>query len=393
MKIALVTDTYWPRVNGVAMSVDSFRHELIRQGHEVLVLCPRYGSEPPEPGVARFAAIQAPLTPEDRLVRPWARKAVFATLDGFAPDVLHIQTELPLGNLARRWGRRRGVPVVITSHTYFEKYARHYVPWLPARWTEAVTRWVSSRSLSAADLVLVPSQLMKNVLVGYGIDKPIEVLPTGFNPRDFEGVDHETEKASSFLFARHPHLKGRTILLYVGRVGEEKNLSLLVEVARRLRTSVTNFSLVIVGDGPARAAIEATARDEGMDQTIVTTGYVDRHEIRRVYALADVFVFASKTETQGLVTMEAMLCGVPVVAVGEMGTREVMEGDRGGFLVNTVEEFTERVRTLIDDPELRRAKATEARAHAENWLIEPLTRRLVTAYESVLRLGATPSRR
>jgi len=219
------------------------------------------------------------------------------------------------------------------------------------------------------------------------------VLPTGFNPREFEGVDHETEKASSFLYERFPHLRGRTILLYVGRVGEEKNLSFLVEVARRLRTSVTNFSLVIVGDGPARATIEATARDEGLDQTIVTTGYVDRHEIRRVYGLADVFVFASKTETQGLVTMEAMLCGAPVVAVGEMGTREVMEGDRGGFLVNTVEEFTDRVKQLIDDPALRRAKAAEARAHAENWLIEPLTQRLVAAYESVLRPAATPSQR
>lgn len=390
MRIAMITDTYWPRVNGVAMSVDAFRKELGRLGHQVVVLCPRYPAHDGDPvtdeaGVQRFASFNPLVSKEDRLVRAWEQRRVFAFLDQFAPDVVHIQTELALGNMGRRWGVKRGKPVVITSHTYFEKYVKFYVPWLPARITEAVTRGITSRALGAADLVVVPSEAMKRVLVGYGIQKPFRVIPTGLNPDDFAGVDKAREKASSSLYGPYPRLRGRKILLFVGRVGQEKNLDFLLDVVRALKPRFPGFTLLMVGDGPYRKTIEALAVREGLEEQILMAGYIDRSEIRHAYALADVFVFASKTETQGMVTIEAMLCGTPVVAIGEMGTREVMGGDNGGFMVpDDVGAFTDRVGQLLSDDALLREKSEEAGRYAQNWLIGAMAQKLARTYQEAI---------
>lgn len=396
MRIAMITDTYWPRVNGVAMSVDSFRRELTRFGHEVVVLCPEYPHhvDDAEAGVARFPSFNPLVSKEDRLVRTWEQLRVFSFLDRFQPDVIHVQTEMALGNMGRRWGIRRHKPVVMTSHTYFEKYVKFYVPWFPARLTETITRRLTSHILNAADLVVVPTGAMKKVLEDYGIQKPLRVIPTGINPEDFSGIDRAWEQKNSAFFQRFPQLRHKPVLLYVGRLGREKNVDFLLDVVQKLRLDGHDFHFLVIGDGPYRGVLEATAAEKGLSETVVFAGYVDRGEIRHAYSLADVFVFASKTETQGMVTIESMLCGTPVVAIGEMGTKEVMAGDNGGYMVDeNLEVFAARVADLLTSTRLRREKSLEAQAYAQNWLIETMARRLEQTYREAIAIKmdcATP---
>jgi glycosyltransferase involved in cell wall biosynthesis len=235
------------------------------------------------------------------------------------------------------------------------------------------------------DVVVVPTALMRDLLMSYRVQAPLEVIPTGIAPDDFDGVDQGRERSSSEYFARFPALAGKRILLAAGRVGWEKNLAFLVDVLGRLAPEFADVVLMVVGDGPFRGPLERLVKRRNLSDRVVFTGFVPKSDMKRIYALADVLVFASRVETQGLVTIEAMYCGVPVVAIGEMGTREVMQGDNGGYMVHDdVEAFTQKTRLLLADAELRKRKSQEARRHAEHWTIGASAEKLIALYRAVV---------
>ncbi len=388
MRIALVTDCYWPRVNGVTVSVQSYRDQLEKLGHEVIILCPEYppsrGPVPRETSVRRFPSASSSVSKEDRLIKLSAFPVFARTLERFNPDVIHINTELMAFLAARSYARLRGYPILITSHTDYEDYITNYITVVPPRIMRATIRFLMRAVFGTADIIITPSRNQEQKLKAYHIRKRFIVIPTGiagaFVPQDKEKVAAYRAQ----LDARFPSLAGKRILLFAGRITVEKDVKFLIPVLRRLRNYRDDVALLFAGDGPARVQVEAAAKRWGLETACFFMGYVGRAELPLIYAASDVFVFPSKTETQGLCTLEAMGTGLPVVAIGEMGTLDVMRGDHGGFMVgDDKREFTQAVLSLLADEKLHARKSAEAVAWARQYRIEATTERLARLYKIV----------
>ena len=386
MKIVFATDTYWPRCNGATVSIDAFKREFELMGHEVHIIAPEYPNTEAsdDPTIHRFKSYQFLFSPEDRLVWKAERWHIFKRLKKIQPDIIHCHTEFQLSIMVMKYGHKHDIPVVFTCHTYWEEYINLYMPF-PDKVGRQVARSIQKAALKMVDRIVTPTEPMKSVLRSYGIDRQIDVLPTGVPEDEFSSVDRDEIRKSSFLYDDFPFLKGKPVLLYVGRVTREKNMDFILDHFSKLQPTHPEARLVVTGGGPYLSELKRKARRLGIDEKIAFTGYVPRNRVRELYALADVFVFASKTETQGLVTIESMMTGTPVVAIGEMGTRIVMNGDNGGFMVpDDPEIFTDKVRSLLDSRELWEEKSREAREYSRSWSSRRMAEILKGIYEELL---------
>ena len=396
MKIAMFTDAYWPRINGVTVSVDSFSHALLKAGQEVLIVCPSYPNSDNNPVSIKEKAeaksalqiIKIPSVPvfvskEDRLGKLNKWYWVFKQVEKFNPDIIHINTEVVIAELGFLYAKVHNLPVIYTFHTMWEDYAPNYFPMIPSPMVKFFTRRVLEKVLKRSYRVIVPTSQIEATVRDYNLNTQTFLLPTGIDPELFEHDANESAAFRSKLETLFPKLKGRRILLFAGRVAKEKNLGFLLNILPDIIARHPDVILLIAGNGPDQDYFREEARKKGIEDKCVFTGYFDRNDLALVYAVSEIFVFPSLTDTQGLVTLEAMLSGTPVVAIGAMGTLTVMGGDNGGFMVkNNPAEFTGRVLELLENPELRMSKSREAKKYARSWSIDELTKKLIIIYES-----------
>jgi glycosyltransferase involved in cell wall biosynthesis len=392
MKVAFTSDVYWPRINGVTVSTNIFLNELTKLGHQIHLWAPEYPIPENQknlyhndPRVSRLKSFGLFFSKEDRLPAPGQKGKFFKALDSFGPELLHVQTEFTLSLMARRYAKTRNNPMIQTCHTYFEQYINYYLPLLPQEGAKKFARWLTFRLFRHADAIIAPTEPMKQVLISYGITCPITVVPTGIPEEDFKGVSKADERAHSKWLLQFPRMRDRKLLLYVGRVGQEKNMDFLLDAVDQIRKSHPTVLLVVAGNGPYLETFKANAASRDLSEAVLCLGYVNHEELEHLYALAEVFTFASVTETQGLVTIESMMCGTPAVAVGKMGTKEVMAGDNGGFMVDEdVQAFSGAVLRLLSDPVLYAAKSAEAREYAKNWTAATMAKRIESLYGQVV---------
>jgi 1,2-diacylglycerol 3-alpha-glucosyltransferase len=380
VNVLMISDVYFPRVNGVSTSIHTLRSEAERRGHRITLVAPRYGGgEERERGVLRVPARRVPGDPEDRMMR-YRRLLELRPLAG-AFDLVHVQTPFVAHYAGLRLARELALPVVETYHTYFEEYLGHYVPWLPDRALRRLARSFSRRQCNRLDGLVVPSLAMAEVLERYGVAVPRTVIPTGLAAADFAPGDG---LAFRRRFGIDPE---RPLLLCVGRVAAEKSLDFLLRVVARVREEVPRVLLVLAGEGPAEVGLRALSRRLGLEGNVRFVGYLSRSgPLRDCYRAADAFVFASRTETQGLVLLEAMAQEVPVVAIAEMGTRELVAAGRGALVAAADEEgFAARVVEVLRCPELRRRLGSEGRELAGEWRSEELAGRVFEFYREVAR--------
>ena len=384
IRVLMVSDVYFPRINGVSTSMETFRRALARQDVEVRLAVPRYADEADEPGVVRVPGRRLPNDPEDRLLS-WRgmHRAVRAAAAGC--DLIHIQTPFVAHYAGLAAARHHNLPVIATYHTLFEEYLQHYAPMLPAGWLKRRARGLSRRQCNALDGVIVPSTAMRERLLGYGVGVPLHVLPTGIPVERFRGRD-------GAAFRRlHGIAPERPVALFVGRVAHEKNIGFLLDALQHALRQRPDVLLLIAGEGPARAELAARVKRQGLGEAVRFIGYLDRAEaLPACYAAADVFVFASRTETQGLVLLEAMAAGLPVVALAEMGTVDIL-GPRRASLAPPPEPeaFGEAVGRLLGDASARQRLAADAPAYAAEWSDTEMAARLACLYRGLLERGAT----
>lgn len=385
MRVLMVSDVYFPRVNGVSTSIETFRRTLAGLGVEVRLVVPRYGDEADEAGVVRVAGRPVPGDREDRLVgwRAMHRATLAAAQDC---DLIHIQTPFVAHYAGLKAARTLGRPVLATYHTLFEEYLQHYAPLLPAGWLKGQARAFSRRQCNALDAVVVPSTAMQARLHGYGVSVPLHVLPTGIPLGQFAGGN-----GLAFRLL-HGIAPDRPVALFVGRVAHEKNIGFLLDALVHARQLQPDLLLLIAGEGPAMADLQARVKKLALTGAVAFVGYLDRQQaLPDCYAAADVFVFASRTETQGLVLLEAMAAGLPVIALAEMGTVDILAPGRGAFSPPPeARAFGEMLGHYLRRPTAWRHLAEEAPRYAREWSDTAMAGRLAGLYRQLIDLKTAP---
>lgn len=296
LRIAIVSDAYYPHVSGVARSIEATAAELGKRGHEVLIIAPRdYRMKVPMLGYPEIKLVVAPYR---KLVR---------LLDAFQPDALHISVEGPLGMAARKYAKKRKLHFTTAYHTRFPEYAQIYAK-IPLSWTYGFARWFHN----GASSVMVAAESLRSDLDKWGI-KNMVIWPRGVDTELFA-----PEKARV--------LEGeKPIFMYMGRVAPEKNIDAFL----KLDLPGTKY---IVGDGPDRKRLEKKYPDA------VFTGYKFGDELASYVAAADVFVFPSLTDTLGLVMLEANACGVPVATFPSQASEAVIQEGENGVVREDLKE-------------------------------------------------------
>ncbi len=387
MRILYISDVYFPRVNGVSTSIRTFRRELQALGHEIVVVAPEYPQQAVngEDGIIRIAARNIPMDPEDRLMRGDALGTLPAALGGQPFDLVHIQTPFAAHYAGLRIARELELPCVATYHTFFEEYLYHYVPFAPRALMRALAREFSRRQGNQVDALVVPSRAMHEALTNYGVTSPMTILPTGVRLEELAGGD-----GAAFRRA-HDIPPERPLLVHIGRVAFEKNIDFLLYTLLRVRSRHPDAMLLIAGEGPALPHLQKLARSLLLEDSVKFVGYLDRAStLLDCYRAGDVFVFASRTETQGLVLLEAMALGVPVVALSEMGTRDILDAGRGALVAaHEEQDFADKVCSLLDAPALRKRLSLDGRDYAAEWSAAKQAERLAAFYVHVI--GATRS--
>lgn len=378
MRVLMVSDVYFPRVNGVSTSMETFRRALAAEGVDLRLVVPRYGDEADVAGVVRVPSRAVPRDPEDRLV---SRRALHAAVTREAADcdLVHIQTPFVAHYGALAVAREIGKPVVATYHTLFEEYLHHYAPFVPSAWLRAGARRLSRSQCNALDAVVVPSHAMRDRLADYGVRVPMHVVPTGIPTDRFTHGDGRRFRERVGISADQP------CALFVGRVAFEKNIDFLIDALAVARRVVPDLVLVIAGEGPAERALRHKATTLGLEDAVRFIGYLDRrHELPDCYAAADCFVFASRTETQGLVLLEAMATGLPVVALAAMGTGDILSPGLGCLTPKDhVVDFAAAMVRVLRDPILRGNLSREARDYAQEWADDRCAKKLAEVYRNL----------
>src|SRR5688572_13470635 len=382
MRVLMISDVFFPRVNGVSTSIQTFRHDLAARGCETWLVAPQYPERwQDDARVLRQPSRYLAFDPEDRMMKSRPSLAACLALAGKV-DVLHVQTPFVAHWLGIKAARALRVPVVETYHTFFEEYLHHYVPLLPASIARALARTFSRRQCNAVDAVVAPSRQLADVLERYGVARRIETIPTGLNLDEFEHGDGAAFRARFGIAADRP------VMLLVGRVAHEKNIGFLLRVLGEVVLPVPEALLVIAGEGPALAGLRRAAADAGLANQVLFVGYLDRRgPLLDCYRAADVFVFASRTETQGLVLLESLALGVPVVSTAVLGTKEVLANAAGAVVVQEdVAEFAAAVTRVLTEPALRAKLASAGREFVEqHWSSREMARRLLQLYEELVR--------
>jgi 1,2-diacylglycerol 3-alpha-glucosyltransferase len=292
-------------------------------------------------------------------------------------DIIHIHTPFIAHYAGLKLGKLLNIPVVETYHTFFEDYLHHYLPWIPKGAAKSLARLISKKQCNQLDALIAPSQPMLDVLRSYGITSKAEVIATGLQAHSFAEAD------GAAFRAKYGIAQNRPMLLYVGRVAFEKNIDFLVRMTKLLSAETPDILLVITGEGPAEPSLRALVKTLGIEKNVQFIGYLDRNtELNACYQAADIFVFASKSETQGLVLLEAMAQGTPVVAIAELGTASILiEGEGAMIAVEDEAEFAHKVHALFANPVHREHLGQRAREYAYNkWTAETQAERMVAFY-------------
>lgn len=388
MNTLLVSDVYFPRINGVSRSIQILRQELHNQGHKTTMVAPDYDGlqtviYDTKENILRIPSAKIPFDPEDRLMKSrYLKKAIeYLREENREFDIIHVHTPFQAHKYGIKWARQLNIPLVETYHTYFEEYFHCYIPFLPRFFLSWLARKITRFQCKNIDQLIVPSSPIKQVIKSYGINTPATIIPTGLNNDDFFTGNGDTFKK---YYEIEP---ARPILMYVGRVAHEKNIGFLLHVAKELATKCPEILLVIAGEGPATTSLVHRASELKITGNVKFVGYLSRKKmLRHCYSAADVFVFASRTETQGLVLLEAMAQGIPVVSTAKLGTKDILVDNKGCLIAEELtDDFSRKISAIISDPELHKRLTVSAKLHAAEYSANNMAEEVVNLYNHAIK--------
>jgi len=381
MKIGIFTNNYLPNPYGVTGSIESFRQELESRGHEVFIFAPHNkGYIDCNPNVYRYPSVDLEYKISFPLPIPYSRR-INRILEKLDLDIIHTQHHDLLGKVARKWARKKKVPLVFTWHTFYDKYA-HFVPVIP---NILVVKWSIVSSVKYAnqcDQVIVPTRSVGEIIRGWGVvNKNLIDIQTGIEEKLYQNPDRNKIRDKFGV------KENETLLLLVSRISTEKNIIFLFNTVINVLKQNKNVKFLVAGEGHLIPELEKITAENKLEDRIILAGIVSKEKLKDYYAAGDIFVYGSKSETQGMVLTEAMYMGLPIVAVKSTGAIDIIEEDKTGFLVpEDAGEFARAVQKLINDKNLRRQFSEAAKKIArEKYTAKVCGEKMLEVYNKLLK--------
>ena len=375
MRIGMMADTYKPHVSGVTNYIDLNKRYLEQAGHDVFVFT--FGDleyKDDEPRIIRSPGLSLQKT-GFYLSFQYSRAAkhLLQTM-----DIVHVHHPFLSGRLALHYARPLQIPILFTNHTRYDLYAQAYMPLMPEEISEGLLRAYMPSFCDAVDLVVSPSEGMEKVLRGLDVKSPIAVIPNGV---ELDNYLH----AEPLPRADFGYNSDNILFVYVGRLGPEKNLELLLRAFNGVSQSFDHVRLLILGDGPAREDLETLVSSLGISDRVRFEGMVPYEGMPSYMAMCDVFVTASVTETFGMSVVEAMGAGLPVLGVDSVGVGDIVSDGETGFLTSEdAIAYAVKMTRLATEHDLRKKMGTAAREESTKYAIVRTVHMMQRQYEHLV---------
>jgi len=367
MKIAFFTDTYKPQINGVVSSIELYLKELKKRGHEVHIFCPLVDGCKLQENVHAIDSLEFPNYPGYRVAMPSFE--IMREIKKIRPDIIHIHSPASVGMIGTAISKIFRIPTIMTYHTLLDMYSTYIFGKVIGNKEENLIKNYTQCFYRKASLITVPSRSIKKLLRGCGIKKQIEVLPSPIDIEEFKVSKGKNKKP---------------VILHVGRLCKEKRIDMVLECFKELLKKI-NAKLIITSGGPDKKRLKKLVKDMGIDKNVVFTGYLPKDQLAKIYSSADVFVSASDTETQGLVLLEAMASGCPVVVRNALGFKDVVRNGYNGFLFKDKDDFVEKIYEVLTKKRLKKRLIKNGYKTAQKFDINNYFRKIEKIYEKVMR--------
>ncbi|MGB8452866.1 MAG: glycosyltransferase [Anaerocolumna sp.] len=399
MRIAMLTNNYKPFVGGVPISIERLADGLRSLGHEVYVFAPSYEGEVEEPYVIRYHSRKKKLKGEyviPDIFDPRIEK-VFSSIPF---DVIHVHHPMLMGYTAQYFSRKYHIPVVFTYHTRYEQYLHYILPYSKCkngnsghstfRSLEKKLIYNGSEKLvmihnriftNQCDLVFAPTPSIKEYLKEHGTSTEVEVIPTGLSGNEFQFNKVKVRET------RKKYLSGKKYLFCtVSRLEKEKNIEFIFEGLKLLKEKRGDcFRILVIGEGSLKGELKARVTELGLLENIIFCGLIPHGELPDYYHASDLFLFASRSETQGIVLLEAMAAGLPVIAVNGSGVSDVVKDGRNGFMTDMdINIWEERLEWVLNKKFLWEKMKQEAVKSAKQYLAVQVAQNVEQYYKKVL---------
>lgn len=371
--IGFFTNTYLPTMSGVVRSISTFRKAFDKMGHNVFIFAQKAAKyQDTEPFIFRYPAVELPFVNDYALPVPFS-SSIDDTLPCLKLDVIHSHHPFILGETAARKAETLRLPLVFTFHTRYDEYT-HYVPFSQDITKQITERWIAGY-LEKCQHIITPSDSIKQLLRDNGVEGDITTIPTGIELEPFKNVDGAAVR-------QERGWGDDTVMITVGRLAKEKNFETLLQAAALVMRQLPSVRLAIVGSGTEENNLKRKARELGIADRVDFVGTVPYDQVPSFLKAADLFAFASVTETQGLVTLEAMAAGLPIVAVDATGTHDIVtDGEDGLLTANNSAALAQAIQQVITDKGLQ-AKLTKGAAKRTIWFgIENQAQRMLAVYD------------
>ena len=380
MKIGMFINYYTPSKGGMETSVINLSGGLEKAGHEVFIFAPKYPNyKDEEKNIFRYKSIRFNYGGYFYVIPVPLGSKMKEIVKELKLDIIHSHQPYSLGSEALKFSKELNIPLVFTYHIKYEDYS-HYIPLVPSSIAKKYIRKITVGYSNKCDVVISPSTAIKKLLEDHGIKVLVKIIPSGINIGNFQ-----SNICKNMEIRKKYQIKQDEIMLITAcRLTKEKNLEFLIKSFAKMTQKNQNIKFMIVGDGAVKKDLEKMTEDLEIKDKIIFTGLVDRTEIVGLYQASDIFVFASKTETQGLVAVEAMAAGSPVVAVRASGIEDIVKDGEDGFLTSESEdEFAEKVLQIAENDALRKSMLGKAKENSRKFEIAPWVEKIVELYKSL----------
>lgn len=386
MRIGIFTDTYPPYINGVSTSISMLESALRKKGHQVFIVTvnPENMKYKYEKNIIRIPGIPTGIY-DYRLTGIYPIRAV-KTIKKWNLDVIHSHTEFGIGTFARIIAKQLNIPLVHTYHTMYEDYVHYitkgYFNGTSKKIVEHLTKFYCDKT--AKELIVPTKKAYDLFIEKYKVEKNVHIIPTGIEIEKFY-KENINEKKLNKIKEKLNITKEDFIILYIGRLGQEKNVDFLIDNQEYFTKKNKNIKLVIVGSGPDYDKYKEKIKKLNLEENIILTGKVPYNEIQYYYNLGNVFVTASTTETQGLTVIEAMSASVPVVCIDDESFRNTVVNGLNGYLFKTKEEYIKYIEELISNKTKTKKLANQARISTDQYSSKYYAERVLDVYKKTIK--------